>query len=337
VRGGGRPGLLRQPSRRVNGNSTTGPWNRTRGRPGALRVIDRMMSQRILGKSPLGVYLRLSEWIWQRLPLPTRTPLSAYGHLMHSVVRHGDRRQWFGTYFFRNRPQLQLISDLAELRRRTPAVRIAVLGCSVGAEVYSILWSIHSRHPDLRVVIDAVDISDEVLEVARQGVYSRAVSDLVLEPIFERMTEGEIREMFDAQGDRLSVKPWLREGIVWRRGDARDPQIVNVLGRHDLVVANDFLCHMEPVEADRSLRNIARLVDPGGYLVVSGIDIDVRTHVAKALWWKPVPQLMKDIHDGDRSLRLGWPWKYWGLEPFDRSRPDWRIRYASAFQIKETR
>jgi len=51
----------------------------------------------------------------------------------------------------------------------------------------------------------------------------------------------------------LSVKPWLREGIVWRRGDARDPKIADDLGRHDLVVANDFLCHMEPGEADRCL------------------------------------------------------------------------------------
>jgi SAM-dependent methyltransferase len=298
-----------------------------------------MARQRIFGRSPLGVYLRLNESIWRRLPLPMRTPraVTAYGRLMHSLVRlRGERRQWLGTYFLRNRPQLRLICRLADRRRRAGAVRMAVLGCSIGADVYSILWSIHSTHPDLRVVIDAVDISEEVLEVAREGVYSRGVSELVLEPIFERMSEGEIREMFDEEGKQLRVKPLLREGIAWRRGDVCDPEIVDRLGRQDLVVANDFLCHMEPVEAEGCLRDIARLVDPGGYLVVSGIDLDVRTRVAKALCWTPVTDLMEDIHDGDRSLRLSWPWRYWGLEPFDKSRPDWRLRYASAFQVGAT-
>jgi SAM-dependent methyltransferase len=326
--------------RELNGGALKSPhgtagWDETAGG----RVIERMAGQRILGKSPLGVFLRFNEWLWRHLPFPARTPgLAAYGDLMYSLVRlRGDRRQWFGTYFFRNRPQLRLICRLAELRRRSPAVRIAVVGCSIGADVYSILWSIRATYPDLNVVVDAVDISDEVLEVAREGRYSRGVSELALEPIFERMTEGEIREMFDEEGERLRVKPWLREGIAWRRGDARDPGIVDELGRHDLVVANDFLCHMVPAESEKCLRNIARLVEPGGYLVVAGIDIDVRTKVAKDLWWKPVAQLMEDIHDGDRSLRQGWPWKYWGLEPFDRSRPDWRVRYASAFQLGETR
>jgi SAM-dependent methyltransferase len=325
--------------RELNSGALESAHDRKRGNERAEdRVIERMASRRILGKSPLGVFLRLNEWIWRHLPIPSRLlDVTAYGDLMHSLVQlRGDRRQWFGTYFFRNRPQLRLISRLADVRRRSPAVRIAVMGCSIGADVYSILWSIHSLHPDLPVVIDAVDISEEVLDVAREGLYARGVSELALEPIFERTTEGEIREMFDEEGERLRVKPWLRKGIVWRRGDARDPKIVDDLGPHDVVVANDFLCHMEPAVAQECLRNIARLVDPGGYLVVSGVDIDVRTSVAKALWWRPVPQLLEDIHDGDPSLRLGWPWKYWGLEPFDRSKPDWRIRYASAFQLGQS-
>lgn len=215
-------------------------------------------------------------------------------------------------------------------------MRIAVLGCSIGAEAYSILWSIRSAHPDLEVVIHAVDISEDVLKVAREGVYSVGVSELVQEPILERMTEDEVRTMFDREGNQLRVKPSLRDVVRWQVGDARDPRIVDALGRQDLVVANDFLCHMDPAEAERCLRNIARLVEPGGYLVVSGTDLAVRTKVAKDLAWRPIPDLMEDIHDGDRSLRLSWPWRYWGLEPFDKQRRDWKVRYASAFQLGAT-
>jgi chemotaxis protein methyltransferase CheR len=256
---------------------------------------------------------------------------------MHALVRsHGSRRQFLGTFFLRNRPQLELISRLADLKANGRAVRVAVLGCSIGAEVYSILWSIRSRYPEVRVATTAVDISAEVIAVARDGIYSAGISDLVEEPICERMTDEELRGMFDREGPLLRVKPRMREDITWHIADARDPQIVEILGRQDIVVANDFLCHMEPAEAEGCLRNLARLVTPGGFLVVSGVDLDVRSKVANALSWKPVTAALEDIHDGDRSLRLSWPWRYWGLEPFDKTRRDYEMRYASIFQLGET-
>jgi len=43
--------------------------------------------------------------------------------------------------------------------------------------------------------------------------------------------------------------------------------------------------------------------------------------------------LMEEIHDDDRSLRDGWPFHYWAKEPFEASRRDATIRYASAFRI----
>jgi len=48
-----------------------------------------------------------------------------------------------------------------------------------------------------------------------------------------------------------------------------------------------------------------------------------------------VPDLLEAVHNGDKSLRGDWPCKYWGLEPLDKRRPDWPLRYASAFQVGE--
>jgi chemotaxis protein methyltransferase CheR len=302
-------------------------------------VIDRVTSARIFGRSPVGAYLRASEWIWWRVPEAVRAPglATTYGRIMHGLVqRMGDRRQYLGTFFLRNRPQLELIGRLARETARAGATRIAVLGCSVGAEPYSILWSIHSARQGLAVRMIAVDIATDALEVAREGAYSISVSDLVREPIFERMTEDEMRGLFDQEGDRFRVKPAIRECITWHAGDARDPRVIDALGRHSIVVANDFLCHMRQSEAEGCLRNIARLVEPGGYLVVSGIDLDVRTRVATELGWAPIRDHLEAIHEGDRSLRESWPWRYWGLEPLDKNRRDWRIRYASAFRLGVT-
>jgi chemotaxis methyl-accepting protein methylase len=239
------------------------------------------------------------------------------------------------------------------------SVAISVLACSKGAEVYSILWSIRTSRPDLKITLQAVDISQEIIDFAKEGTYSlKGLADLQVlnhldmtkeakliwttcrdqghnqsESIFQRLDKSELEAMFDREDDQVKVKSWLKEGIIWRHLDASTPEIIEALGPQDVVVANRFLCHMEPAAAERCLRNIAGLVKPGGYLFVSGVDLDVRTKVAKELKWKPVSNLIREIHEGDSSLAKGWPLEWWGLEPFCEDYPDWRIRYASVFQL----
>jgi len=279
---------------------------------------------------------------------------------LHGLVRrHAERRQSHGTFFFRNRPELELIRRSVDQKSRGSNLEISVLGCSKGAEVYSIAWTIRSARPDLKLRLHAVDLSQEILDFAKDGVYSLKSSDILNGmnhedmaknerltsctyrdqgthqnlSIFERMTEREIKTMFDMEDDQARVKSWLKEGIIWHPGDAGDPELVRVLGPQDMVVANRFLCHMEPLAADRCLRNIARLVKPSGYLLVSGVDLDVRTRVAREMAWHPVTDLIREIHEGDASLINGWPLEYWALEPFQAERRDCMIRYASVFQL----
>jgi len=241
-------------------------------------------------------------------------------------------------------------------------LNLCVLACSKGAEVYSMLWAIRSARPDLKVSTYAVDIAQDILDFAREGVYSLSRPPVLgavttgaeVEeervtwntyrdqgpgqdvPIFERVTPKEVEAIFEIVGDKAWVRSWLKQGITWLKGDAGNPELVRTLGPQDIVVANRFLCHMAPPAAEKCLRNIERMVRPGGYLFVSGVDLDVRTKVARSLGWKPVADLLQEVHEGDGSLKNGWPFEWWGLEPFCHDLPDWRIRYASAFQIGET-
>ena len=178
----------------------------------------------------------------------------------------------------------------------------------------------------------AVDRSSEVIEIAKRAIYSQKTSDLVGESIFERMTTDELREMFDWKDNEAQVKSWVREGIKWHIGDACDPALRHVFGLQDIVVASNFLCHMDPPDAEKCLRNIATLLDEGAYIFVSGIDLEVRAKVAGELGWQPVLELIEEIHDGDPSIREDWPWKWWALEPIDKRRPDWMMRYAAVFR-----
>jgi SAM-dependent methyltransferase len=262
-----------------------------------------------------------------------------------------------GTFFLRNRPELDCMCRLLDHKDRGSSLTISVLACSKGAEVYSIAFALRAARPDLKVTIHALDISSDVLATAEGGLYSLEDlgglnwpdPSLIAQKgelawhtwqgqdtsVFERMTGAEMEAMFERDGDQVRVRPQYRQGITWQLGDATDPGLANVLGPQDIVVANRFLCHLGPQEARPCLRNIARLVKPGGYLFVSGVDLEVRTQVALELGWEPVTDLLREIHEGDPSLTLVWPLNYCGLEPFDSSRADWKIRYASVFRVGE--
>ena len=328
------------------------------GKIQALSCFPMMWNTRILRKL-LRLYLSQARRVWDHLPDSVRhRPLGrAYGRHVHALVRlHAERSQYFATYFLRNRVELELMRRLADKKAHGSSLTIAVLACSKGAEVYSIVWAIRSARPDLRLNIHAVDISQEIVDFAEEGVYSltsfeafkalnqdaaRERGSVIwntcreqLSSMFERMTKEEVAAMFEVEGDQARIKSWLKEGITWRRGDAGDAQLVGALGPQEIVVANRFLCHMTPAAAEKCLRNIGQLVKPGGYLFVSGIDLDVRTRVAREMGWTPVSDLMREIHEGDPSLECGWPLDYWGLEPFCAARSDSGLRYASVFQFR---
>ncbi len=301
-----------------------------------LSLLARMSRVKVLRRYVAKPFLLLNEWAWNRLPssVTAAWPLRSYGNFLHSLVKLRDSRHMYhGTFFLRNRPELELIRALSNQIAQGHTLRISVLACSNGAEVYSILWTIRSARPDLKMLVHAVDISKEILEIAQEGLYSLKVDELVNSPIFERLTKEEMQSMFDLENDQMRIKTWIKEGINWQIADAGDPGLTTLLGGQDIVVANKFLCHMAPPDAERCLRNVTHLVNPGGYLIVSGIDLDIRTKVALDLGWTPVQDLLEEIHNGDSSVKRDWPWKYWGLEPFTKKRRDWCIRYASVFQL----
>jgi hypothetical protein len=56
------------------------------------------------------------------------------------------------------------------------------------------------------------------------------------------------------------------------------------------------------------LRNLARIVKPGGHLFVAGVDLNVRVKVLRDLGWRTVLEHIEEIHEGDPIVRRDWPW-----------------------------
>jgi hypothetical protein len=267
--------------------------------------------------------------LWLKLPsgIHSLRPVHAFGKFVFKrTYARQPRVQSQYTRFLRNLPLLKVLQHLILQKPQASSLRLAVIGCSTGAELYSALWIIRSARPDLDVAAVGIDISGSVVEKARIGIY--AYSDKELEYVLEET----IDSLFVRDGDSVKVQEWIRAGVSWRVEDARNPQLLQALGPQDVVMANNFLIHMSDVEAEACLLNIIRLIRPGGYIFTYGINLDVKTRVVRTYGLVPIRFKIEEIHNADRSI-YSWPLDYWGLEPFDKSRPDWDVRYATVFQV----
>ncbi|HNX91773.1 MAG TPA: CheR family methyltransferase [Candidatus Omnitrophota bacterium] len=118
------------------------------------------------------------------------------------------------TYFFRHTRQFNMLYEtiLPEMMRnkagRSREVSIWTAACSTGEEPYSLAIlckEFFLQHPGFRYKIYASDINTEVLDDAREGVYSersvKEIPDNLLEKYFKKM---EIGKFHKASGFRIA-------------------------------------------------------------------------------------------------------------------------------------
>jgi chemotaxis methyl-accepting protein methylase len=277
---------------------------------------------------------RAGDSVWRRLPPPMRDglPGRAVGICIHALSRKfSNRRQTESTWFLRNEPLLSTVLEIINgLSKPGAEARICSMGCSSGAEIYSILWTVRRARPDLDVIPLAVDISAAAIEKGRAGYF------LLQDKEFRGAASQDAgSDLFEMDGKYVRIKNWIGQGIQWSQADASDPGITAQFGAQDVVLANNFLIHMEPRKASATLANVSRMVKPWGFLICRGVDLDIRQQVTAKLGLKPISNRIEQIHDAELDLdaRRHWPWKYYGLEPLNKNRRDWLRRYSAVFQV----
>lgn len=284
---------------------------------------------------------RLCRAIWETIPSSVRrTPtMFRVGRYIHrKFVRDTVRFQSHYTHFLRNPPLLSAVASLTSGYPANGNLNITSIGCSTGAELYSFLHAIKKARSDLHVKAQGADISEVVVEVAKRGIYfpdtPAAEGGLYVAGRAEVTSEDvpSLIEILEPLADgSLRVKSRLRQDVAWLTADATDEGLSNLIGRQDIVLANNFMGPMPDELAERCIANMMRLVVPGGYLVVDGIDLDIKIKVLKASRFRPVLTNQEEIWSSESS-RGGWPWLRWAREPFDRSEADWAYRYSVIFQ-----
>lgn len=128
----------------------------------------------------------------------------------------------------------------------------------------------------------------------------------------------ELDSIFEKRGEFLTVRSWITEGIEWRVEDATNIQLTQGLGKFNLVLANKFLINLSDSAADRALRNAIMMVKPNGYLVVTGVNLELKMRLARTFKLTPVHDLLTEIWTSDTIAFNEWPWEYYSLEPLDK-------------------
>ena len=208
-----------------------------------------------------------------------------------------------------------------------PTVRIVVMGCSNGAEAYTAASVLTARWPHAELVVDAYDIDARALEKARTACY-RA------DEVFNNkiITAKFVEDTFDVDGNVYRVKERIAARVKFFSANVLNSDLQSRVGKCDILFAQNFLFHLDRKAAARGFNNLCSLLNPRAAFFIDGMDIDLRRKGVMKHHLLPLDFRIEEIHNEARRARAaGWPYRYWGLEPFMTFTKDWQRRYATIY------
>jgi chemotaxis protein methyltransferase CheR len=224
-----------------------------------------------------GAYL-LRRRVAPRLAATGCTSFAEYLRLVASGRDHAENQQLIDrvttneTYFFRETYQLRAFRDellplLRKLRAGRRSLRVWSAGCSTGEEAYTIAM-IMVEDPGLRgwaVEVVGTDISERVIELAKQGVYSeRSVRSREFHELHRFLRRSH-------SGD-YEVTEGLRELVRFERMNLLDETSVLRLGPVDVIFCRNVLMYFGKATRRRAVQTFYRRLNPGGFLLLGHSD-----------------------------------------------------------------
>jgi chemotaxis protein methyltransferase CheR len=213
--------------------------------------------------------------------LVTRLKTPGNSDLVFSVVEAMTTNE---TFFFRDKIPFDHLRDtiipaLIAARAKEKRIRIWCAAASSGQEPYSIAILLKSMAAQLRgyrVDLIATDLSPEVIERARQGVYSQ----------FEVQRGLPIQLLvrhFSQVGETWQVGPDIRDMVQFRTLNLL--QDFAPLGMFDVVFCRNVLIYFDQPTKIAVLDRLARQMLQDGYLVLGAAE----TVVGLSEGFRPIP------------------------------------------------
>ena len=214
------------------------------------------------------------------LPVARKAGLGGLADLV-AVLRRGDDDALMSkvveamttneTFFFRDKGPFEtfrstVLPALLAARRATRCIRIWCAASSSGQEPYSLAMILKEMNSELlgwRIELVATDLSGEVLEKARQGIYSQ----------FEVQRGLPIQllvKYFSQVGDMWQIASEIRAMVKFQQ--------LNLLadfarfGVFDLIFCRNVLIYFDQPTKTATLERLARTIAADGYLVLGAAE-----------------------------------------------------------------
>ena len=202
------------------------------------------MRRRLRGLLDHAKVERLSDYVraLDREPARLRHFRSFVGIHVSEFFRSPDRFEYLGQVVLR------------QLLQERPRLRIWSVGCSYGAEAYSLAVLLAELAPDRRHYILATDVDDSALERAQAGDGFSA-ADI-------RHVPTALRHRHFLHGGR-AVRPGLRAQVTFRRHDVLQDEPE---GDFDLIVCRNVLMYFTADAKVRVARLLYDALRMGGFL-----------------------------------------------------------------------
>jgi chemotaxis protein methyltransferase CheR len=166
------------------------------------------------------------------------------------------------TSFFRDAAVFDDLRErvLPELAGRRSGLRIWSVGCSEGAELYSVAMLLGELGLLGRCELQGTDCRSDTIGRARAGVYDagslKGLSTEMLERYFKR----------EASGSSWRIAEPLRRAAQWRTEDALSQQ--PEAGQWDLILCRNMAMYLKPAAAAGLWQQLESALRPGGVLVL---------------------------------------------------------------------
>lgn len=175
------------------------------------------------------------------------------------------------TSFFRNEPQLRSFQEevLPLLLKEKQAsggkksIRIWSAGCSTGEEPYTlaiILLEALKASPGWTVEIIANDISEEVLQKARQGRYSGLT--------LRNMKPDVLARHFVQDGEHYQVTPAVKALVKFSHVNLNEPRSMSLVGDVDVVFCRNVMIYFSDEVKKDLVRRFFDSLQPGGFFFI---------------------------------------------------------------------
>ena len=152
-----------------------------------------------------------------------------------------------------------LVPTLFEGKGPADAVRVWVVGCATGEEVYSLAMVLSEHAATLvdppRIQLFATDIDEKGYAWARAGLYSAAA--------VANISPDRLNRFFVKEAGGYRISKMLRELVLFARHNVlHDPPF----SRMDLISCRNLFIYLQPEAQERALETFHFALNPGGML-----------------------------------------------------------------------